>query len=88
VDHDRRRGIDSAGIGSLLRDSLLAQTQGNVEVWMHAFETMHGEELLCAEYLFENIPRLDRLEMTWKPSRTTYWGPRGEERLLPRGFSA
>ncbi len=46
------------------RDSLLAQTQGNVEVWMHAFETMHGEELLCAEYLFENIPRLDRLEMT------------------------
>jgi hypothetical protein len=46
------------------RDSLLAQTQGNVEVWMHAFETMQGEELLCAEYLFENIPRLDRLEMT------------------------
>jgi hypothetical protein len=46
------------------RDSLLAETHGNREVWEDAFLTFSGEELLCVEYLFKSIPRLDRLEMT------------------------
>ena len=46
------------------RDSLLAETHGNREVWEDAFLYLSGEELRCAEYLFMSIPRLDRLEMT------------------------
>lgn len=46
------------------RDSLLAHTPGNEAVWVKALTTLDGQELSCAEYLFETIPRLDRLEMT------------------------
>lgn len=45
-------------------DSLLADTQGNEAVWTDYIETHSGETLLCCLYLLENIPRLDRLEMT------------------------
>ncbi|MFO7627257.1 MAG: transglutaminase-like domain-containing protein [Candidatus Fermentibacteraceae bacterium] len=46
------------------RDSLLEETHGNRDVWCEAFETLSGDELWCAEYLFGSVPRLDRLEMT------------------------
>ncbi len=54
----------SGGLTPALRDSLLADTPGNREVWNTALGEFTGEQLLCAEYLFESIPRLDRLEMT------------------------
>ena len=45
-------------------DSLLAETQGNQIVWRHYMSSLQGEELQCCMFLLENIPRLDRLEMT------------------------
>jgi len=46
------------------RDSLLEDTPGNTAVWSEAFDNLTGDGLWCADYLFGNIPRLDRLEMT------------------------
>lgn len=45
-------------------DSLLAETQGNELMWSDYMQTHQGEVLECCSYLLENIPRLDRLEMT------------------------
>ncbi len=70
-----------------LLDSLLAQTQGNTGVWMQAFENLEGEELLCAEYLFENIPRLDRLEMTGEALEDHVMGALGARHLFYDGES-
>ena len=51
--------LNSAGI-----DSLLQETPGNETVWMNYIESASGDTLESCLYLLENIPRLDRLEMT------------------------
>ncbi len=46
------------------RDSLLAETPGNQAFWKNALKNTRGCQGEAVEYLFETIPRLDRLEMT------------------------
>jgi len=45
-------------------DSLLAETQGNAEMWNDYLEESGGDTLECALHLLREVPRLDRLEMT------------------------
>ena len=45
-------------------DSLLQETPGNETVWLEYIESASGDTLESCLYLLENIPRLDRLEMT------------------------
>jgi len=45
-------------------DSLLAETQGNAEMWGDYLDEAGGDTLECALYLLREVPRLDRLEMT------------------------
>ncbi len=45
-------------------DSLLLETPGNETVWASYIESASGDTLESCLYLLENIPRLDRLEMT------------------------
>lgn len=45
-------------------DSLLAETQGNAEIWRGYLEESGGDTLECALHLLREVPRLDRLEMT------------------------
>ncbi len=45
-------------------DSLLQETPGNETVWFNYIESASGDTLESCLYLLENIPRLDRLEMT------------------------
>ncbi|MFO7948851.1 MAG: transglutaminase domain-containing protein [Candidatus Fermentibacteraceae bacterium] len=45
-------------------DSLLAETQGNAEMWSDYLAEAGGDTLECALYLLRKVPRLDRLEMT------------------------
>ncbi len=45
-------------------DGILADTPGNAGVWTGYMENCSGDTLECCMYLLENIPRLDRLEMT------------------------
>jgi len=45
-------------------DSLLADTGGNESMWFEYLSSASGDTLECCKFLLENIPRLDRLEMT------------------------
>lgn len=47
-----------------VRDSLLCRTEGNRETWEILLDSCTDDTLRCVEYLFTEISRLDRLEMT------------------------
>lgn len=51
----------SGTLTSAERDSLLADTPGNQDMWTEAFDNLTGDELWCAGYLFGSIPRLTGL---------------------------